>query len=83
MNLLGTPKGQARKMAADPDDEPTAGDAPTREARLEHALRELMAAYERRVRSDCDRLQAELQPWRCMEYVAAEQALASREASDL
>ena len=44
---------------------------------VETALRGLMAAYERRIRSNCttpDEIAKE--PWRCAEYVAAEQAAA-------
>lgn len=79
MELLGM-KNLAQKIAADPDDEPTAGNVPTREQRLETALRDMMAAYERRVRSECRTLtDLQHEPWRCMEFVAAEQALQSRE----
>lgn len=76
MELLMTNDGLRRKIATDPDDEPTAGGPPSREDQLAQALREMMAAFERRVRSDCkteDELAAA--PWRCLEYVAAEQLL--------
>ena len=45
---------------------------------LETALSNLMAAHERRIRSDCKNAE-ELakQPWRCAEYIAAEQAIAA------
>lgn len=40
------------------------------------ALRDLMAAYERRVRSDCKTPEdLAKEPWRCAEYIAAEKAL--------
>lgn len=43
---------------------------------LEKALRAMMAAYERRVRSDCKTPEdLAKQPWRCSEYVAAEDLL--------
>ena len=66
-----------RQLAADPDDEPTAGNVPTREERLESALIDMMNAYERRVRTDCTPEQLALAPWRCAEYVAAETLLRS------
>lgn len=73
--LLGT-KTLAQKIASDPDDEPTAGNVPTRVERLEGALREMMAAYERRVRSSCSTpAELDARPWRCLEYVAAESLL--------
>jgi len=79
MKLLFTKEGLRRKIATDPDDEPTAGNVPTREDRLEVALRDLMLAYQRRVMTDCTREQIDREPWRCMEYVAAEQLLNRRE----
>lgn len=80
MKLLGDNKALAQKIARDPDDEPTAGNVPTRVEQLEGALREMMAAYERRVRSDC-KTEAQLAaaPWRCLEYVAAESLLSEEE----
>lgn len=40
------------------------------------ALVGMMEAYERRVRSECTPEQLAAKPWECMEYVAAQQALA-------
>lgn len=40
------------------------------------ALVGMMEAYERRVRSECTPEQLDAKPWECMEYVAAQQALA-------
>lgn len=41
------------------------------------ALKEMMAAYERRIRSDCTSQSAlAAQPWRCAEFCQAERALA-------
>jgi len=44
--------------------------------RLAFALRGMMSAYEHRIRSDC-KTQAEIdkQPWRCAQYIVAEEAL--------
>lgn len=75
-----------RKIASDPDDEPTAGNVPTRVERLADelddfrvALREMMDAYERRVRSDCTTpQQLQGQPWRCREFIVAEELLKGR-----
>lgn len=48
--------------------------------RLETALRDLMSAYERRIRSDCKTPEdLAKQPWRCAEFIAAEQAIAACE----
>lgn len=45
---------------------------------LERVLRNLMGAYERRIRSLCETpQQLERQPWRCAEYTAAENALSN------
>lgn len=41
-------------------------------------LREMMRAYEQRIRSDCTPAQLKQKPWRVAEYVAAEEALAAR-----
>jgi hypothetical protein len=49
-----------------------------RESRLEQALRDLMTAYERRVRSSCTLADIDKQPWRCDEFVAAEDVLRQR-----
>jgi hypothetical protein len=49
-----------------------------RETWLEQALRDLMTAYERRVRSSCTPADIDKQPWRCDEFVAAEDVLRQR-----
>lgn len=80
MKLLFTKEGLRRKIMTDPDDEPTAGNVPTREQQLEHALIEMMSAYQRRVLTDCTTPEQRLAaPWRCMEYIAAEELLKVRE----
>lgn len=43
--------------------------------RLETALRFLMQAYERRIRSECTPEQLKQEPWRCMEWEYAHGAL--------
>lgn len=50
--------------------------------KLETALRNMMAAYERRIRSECTTEQLAKEPWRCAEYVAAEQAIAAVQEPD-
>jgi hypothetical protein len=75
MKLQFSDESLRRKIPTDPDDEPTAGGpAPNP---LAQPLRDLMAAYERRVRSDCAPEWLHKEPWRCLEYIAAEQALQS------
>ena len=45
-------------------------------SKLKNALRGMMIAYERRIRSECKSAEdLAKEPWRCAEYVAAEQAL--------
>lgn len=45
-------------------------------AALRAALKGMMAAYERRIRSDCKTPEdLEKEPWRCAEYIAAAEAL--------
>ncbi len=48
---------------------------------MEQALRDLMMAFERRIRSECTPEQLQQEPWRCWEYIAAENALASLSAA--
>ncbi|HZR03645.1 MAG TPA: hypothetical protein VFA81_10790 [Burkholderiales bacterium] len=47
---------------------------------LRVALKDMMDAYERRIRSLCTPAELERQPWRCREYVVAEEALAAPSA---
>lgn len=42
---------------------------------LSACLRDLLMAYERRIRSDCTPEQLKQRPWRVAEYLAAEEAL--------
>lgn len=76
MKLLGDNETLARQIARDPDDEPMAGSFPDPIDLLRVRLQAMMDAYERRVRTDC-RSHAELagRPWRCREYIAAEEAM--------
>jgi hypothetical protein len=78
MKLLGDNETLARQIASDPPDEPMAGGDPRDEAidLLRLRLQAMMDAYERRVRTAC-RSEADLmrEPWRCSEYVAAEEAI--------
>lgn len=78
MKLLGSNEALREKIASDPADEPMAGAFPDPIDLLRVRLQAMMDAYERRVRTDC-RSPAELagQPWRCREYIAAEEALCS------
>lgn len=74
MKLLFSKDGLRRKIMSDPDDEPTAGNMPLDPVR--EALCNLMAAYERRVRSACNNAEElSKEPWRCAEYIEAERAL--------
>lgn len=41
----------------------------------EGALRDLMTAYERRIRTDCTAEDLRMKPWRCYEFVQAENVL--------
>jgi len=43
--------------------------------RARPVITELMAAYERRIRTDCTPEDLANQPWRCMEYIGAEELL--------
>jgi hypothetical protein len=42
------------------------------------ALKAMMGAYERRIRSLCDPAQIVAEPWRCAEFIEAERALADK-----
>jgi hypothetical protein len=43
--------------------------------RARPVVTDLMAAYERRIRTDCTPEQLAKEPWRCMEYIGAENLL--------
>jgi len=45
-----------------------------------NALKALMAAYERKIRTDCALADLESKPWRCAEYVQAEEAMRAKPA---
>lgn len=45
-------------------------------------IKDLMMAYERRIRSDCTQEQLEQQPWRVAEYIAGESLLRMLESPD-
>lgn len=50
--------------------------AECREKRLSEALRQMMLAYERRIRSDCSTPeQLAAKPWECGEFIYAQRAL--------